>query len=193
MSFSVCVCSYLFDYCISRLHLSHYIRLGNWRHNPQLDIVFTKMHCSIQLDYQTPKTSLNSLACVSFYAPGFGSILHPVSSALYKQTASPLLWTDNSKLGNDVVRSYHPKPNNTPHTFDLIHIVYTEVVTQHTCTSNVKYFFKFLMTITRNGNLIPRVGFFSGFPGLSRQSSSSALVTPFFFCAFAGHVMNVVL
>ena len=39
-----------------------------------------------------------------------------------------------------------------------------------TCTSNVKYFFKFLIIITRNGNLMPSVFFGS-----------------------AGHVMYVVL
>lgn len=41
---------------------------------------------------------------------------------------------------------------------------------KHTCTSNVKYFFKFLMIITKNGSLIPSVFFGS-----------------------AGHVMYVVL
>ena len=28
---------------------------------------------------------------------------------------------------------------------------------QHTCTSNVKYFFRFLMIITRKGSLMPSV------------------------------------
>ena len=41
---------------------------------------------------------------------------------------------------------------------------------EHTCTSNVKYFFKFLMIITRNGSFMPNVFFGS-----------------------AGQVMNVVL
>ena len=48
--------------------------------------------------------------------------------------------------------------------------IYSVVVKLYTWTSNVKYFFKFLMIITRNGNFIPRVFFGS-----------------------AGQVMNVVL
>ena len=56
---------------------------------------------------------------------------------------------------------YHWKLQ-TPH-----HIIFYIYLT---CTSNVKYFFKFLMIITRKGSLIPRVFFGS-----------------------AGHVMNVVL
>ena len=76
----------------------------------------------------------------------------------------------------------------------------------HTCTSNVKYFFKFLMIITRNGSLIPRVFFASAgqvmyvvltlVPTISRTNDWISLSVILFICpflTFLSHICNGLL
>lgn len=71
----------------------------------------------------------------------------------------------------------------------------------HTCTSNVKYFFKFLMIITKNGSLIPRVFFASAgqvmyvvltlVPTISRTNDWISLSVILFICPFLTFLSHI--
>jgi len=71
----------------------------------------------------------------------------------------------------------------------------------HTWTSNVKYFFKFLMIITKNGSLIPRVFFASAgqvmyvvltlVPTISRTNDWISLSVILFICPFLTFLSHI--
>lgn len=96
---------------------------------------------------------------------GFDSNHHRVSWASCRWKALHASYSDSYSPGTVVWRSYHPAPENHIKHHNTVQNLYRTfgIFERHnminTWTSNVKYFLRFLMIITRKGSLMPRVFF----------------------------------